>query len=368
MLVSRYGYPSQFGDIDELGGRITELLLSGDYITGKPVAAFERNLADYLGAGHATGVNSGTDALILALLTLDVGAGDEVVTVANTFHATVLAIARVGARPVLVDSTDTDQMMDLDRLEAAITPRTKAIIAVHMFGEVLDMNDVVEVARKHGLAVVEDCAQAIGARRDGRAAGTFGDIGCFSFHPSKNLAAAGDAGAVVTSDPVLAERLRQLRNLGQREQNHHDALGLNSRMSSFQALVLDHKLPSLDEWNRRRRAVAARYTEALESLPVRVLDVSEDHVGHMYQVIVPERDRTLAELRDRGVDAVLRYPVPIARQPAFAGFGFVPEDYPNADFLAHNALCLPMRPDLTPTEIDTVTTALAAVVGRTEEN
>ncbi|MFJ8958959.1 DegT/DnrJ/EryC1/StrS family aminotransferase [Lentzea sp. NPDC102401] len=363
MLVARYGYPAQFTDLEGLSGQITELLLSGDYVSGRPVAAFEQRFADYLGAEFAVAVNSGTDALVLALHALDVGAGDEVITVANTFHATVLAIARTGARPVLVDCTDTDYLMDVELIKAAITPRTKGIVVVHMFGEVLDMTRIAALADEHGLVLVEDCAQAVGARWSGRSVGTFGDIGCFSFHPSKNLAAAGDAGAAVTGSPELAARLRRLRNLGQQDQNHHTELGFSSRMSSIQALVLDHKLSFLDDWNQARREIAARYTEALATSRARVPAASEDHVFHMYQVIVPDRDRILAELRDRGIDAVVRYPEPIARQPAFAAFGFDPAAFPNSDFLAVNALCLPLRPDLTSAEVDLVTSTFLSIVG-----
>ncbi|MFI8420350.1 DegT/DnrJ/EryC1/StrS family aminotransferase [Streptomyces sp. NPDC085479] len=365
MLVPRYGYPAQFDDLPALTERITALLLSGDYILGKPVERFERAFAERLGAGAAVGVNSGTDALVLALHALGIGPGDEVVTVANTFHSTVLAIVRVGAVPVLVDCTDTDYMTDLDLLEAAITPRTRGIIAVHMFGQVLDMDRIGSLAARHGLALVEDCAQAVGAEWNGRAAGTFGDIGCFSFHPSKTLGAAGDAGAAITGRPELADRLRVLRGLGQREQNQHVEAGYSSRMDSVQALVLEHKLPRLDAWNRARRAVADRCTRALEGSAVRVPEAGPEHVYHMYQVVVPGRDATLAALRAAGVDAVVRYPVPIPLQPAFAAYGFDPDAYPNARFLAENALCLPLRPEMTPEETDLMTDTLLSIVAPT---
>ncbi|MFJ9517221.1 DegT/DnrJ/EryC1/StrS family aminotransferase [Kitasatospora sp. NPDC101801] len=364
MLVPRYGYPAQFDDLAALTGRISELLLSGDYILGKPVERFERSFAAQVGADTAIGLNSGTDALVLALHALGIGPGDEVVTVANTFHSTVLAIVRVGAVPVLVDCTDTDYMMDLDRLEAAITPRTRGVIAVHMFGQVLDMDRITTLTERHGLALVEDCAQAVGARWQGRQVGTFGDVGCFSFHPSKTLGAAGDAGAAVTGRPELADRLRSLRGLGQLEQNHHLEAGYSSRMDSVQALVLEHKLPRLDAWNLARRELAGRYTRALAGSAVRVPDAGPGHVFHMYQVVVPDRDATLAALRAAGVDAVVRYPVPIARQPAFAAHDFDPADYPNADFLAENALCLPLRPEMTPADVDLVADTLLSVVGR----
>ncbi|WP_405020311.1 DegT/DnrJ/EryC1/StrS family aminotransferase [Kitasatospora sp. NBC_00070] len=337
-LVPRYGYPAQFDDLAALTGRISELLLSGDYILGKPVERFERSFAAQVGADTAIGLNSGTDALVLALHALGIGPGDEVVTVANTFHSTVLAIVRVGAVPVLVDCTDTDYMMDLDRITA--------------------------LTERHGLALAEDCAQAVGARWQGRQVGTFGDVGCFSFHPSKTLGAAGDAGAAVTGRPGLADRLRSLRGLGQLEQNHHLEAGYSSRMDSVQALVLEHKLPRLDAWNLARRELAGRYTRALAGSAVRVPDAGPGHVFHMYQVIVPDRDATLAALRAAGVDAVVRYPVPIARQPAFAAHDFDPADYPNADFLAENALCLPLRPEMTPADVDLVADTLLSVVGR----
>ncbi|MFF2234508.1 DegT/DnrJ/EryC1/StrS family aminotransferase [Streptomyces anulatus] len=364
MLVHRYGFPDQFDDIDALSRKISEVLLSGDCILGKPVERFEAAFAAYVEAEHAVGLNSGTDALVLALHALGVGPGDEVVTVANTFHSTVLAIARVGATPVLVDCTDGDFMMDLDRVEAAITPRTKALIAVHMFGEVLDMDRITALVRSRGLKLVEDCAQAVGARWKGRTVGTFGEIGCFSFHPSKNLAAAGDAGAAVTGSAELAERLRVLRGLGQQTQNHHVELGYSSRMDSVQALVLDHKLPRLNAWNRRRRALADRYTATLAKNPaVRVPTAGPDHVFHMYQLLVPDRDATLAALRASGIDAVVRYPVPIARQPAFAAYAIDADAYPNADLLARNALCLPLRPDMSDEDVDLVVSRVLSVTG-----
>jgi len=363
MLVPRYGYPAQFDDVDGLTRSITDLMLSGDYILGKPVEQFEHAFADYCEARHAVGLNSGTDALILALHALGVGPGDEVVTVANTFHSTVLAITRVGATPVLVDCTDTDYMMDVDLLEAAVTPRTRAVVAVHMFGEVLDMDRITAFTTKHGLALVEDCAQAVGARQRGRIVGTFGDIGCFSFHPSKNLAAAGDCGAAVTGDPALAERLRRLRGLGQQGQNDHLELGYSSRMDSVQALVLSHKLPRLDAWNRSRRALAERYTAALAGSAVTVPAASGAHIFHMFQTVVPERDRTLAALREAGIDAVVRYPVPIPRQPAFAPYAFDADAFPHADFLARNALCLPLRPDMDHGDIDLVARTLRSITG-----
>jgi len=233
-----------------------------------------------------------------------------------------------------------------------------------MYGQALDMDRLVAITRRHGLLLVEDCAQAVGARWDGRAVGTFGSVGCFSFHPSKNLAAAGDAGAVVTDDVGLAERLRQLRNLGQRAQNDHVRLGYSSRLDSLQALVLSRKLDRLDAWNARRRAIAAAYTAALDNdeLAVPRTDLGAAHVFHMYQVAVPRREQTLATLRSRGVDAVVRYPVPIARQPAFADQEFAKGTFPNAAHQAENTLCLPLHPALRDDQIERVVKELLTAV------
>ncbi|MFF5563509.1 DegT/DnrJ/EryC1/StrS family aminotransferase [Streptomyces sp. NPDC012623] len=358
MIVTKYDYRDQFDDLDGLTDRIRALLLKGDYVLGPAVARFEERFAAYNSVAHAIGVNSGTDAIVLALRALDIGPGDEVVTVANTFHASVLAVTAVGARPVLVDCEPDTYLMDLSQLESAVTSRTRAVLVVHMFGQAVDMGRVEAVSRRHGLAVVEDCAQAVGARWNGRRVGGFGHVGCFSFHPSKNLAAAGDGGAIVTDDAAIDRRVRVLRGLGQRAQNEHVERGCNSKLDSVQALVLDAKLDLLDDWNARRASVADRYAKAFDGTAVTATPPAGDrHVFHLYQVSVRDRDRVLADVTERGVQAVVRYPVPIHRQPAFADLD-LGTSYPHAQAQADHTMCLPVRPNLTDEEITYVAQTL----------
>jgi dTDP-4-amino-4,6-dideoxygalactose transaminase len=363
--VSRYNYAAQFDDVDELTAEIRAALVGGDYILGDTVRGFEEDLAGFLGCRYAVGVNSGTDALIIALQALGIGPGDEVVTVANTFHATALAVLRVGATLRLVDCRAEDYSMDLDQLEEIVSEKTKAIVAVHLFGRVLDVDRIVAIGSAVGARVVEDCAQAIGGvTANGARVGSVGDVGCFSFHPSKNLAAAGDAGALVCDDDETAERARCLRNLGQVSQNRHDRIGTNSKLDVLQALVLRHKLGRVDRDNQRRRQVADAYGALLTDLglPHPQWTPSTDHVFHLYPIEVPERDRVLSELRSADIDAVVRYPVPIHRQTAFQGH--VPAGpFPCSEHQAANTLCLPMRADLSDGEIEYVLSALAAATG-----
>ncbi|MBI4475501.1 MAG: DegT/DnrJ/EryC1/StrS family aminotransferase [Acidobacteria bacterium] len=357
MRVERYNYRAQFGDVpDPLFAEIREMLLQGRYILSAEVRRFEEEFGDYLGIPHVRGVNSGTDALTISLLALGIGRGDEVITQANTFYATVAAIRLVGATPVLVDADEDTFLINEDQVEAAITSRTRVILPVHLYGKPLRMKKLLRIAQRHGLAIVEDAAQAHGARVDGWFAGTRGDLGCFSFHPSKNLAAAGDGGAIVTHSQDLAERVRRLRELGQRGQNNHVVLGCNSKLDAVQARILSWKLPFLDEWNKARRRVAQFYRERLEDLPIvfQATDPEEEHVYHLFQIRTLFRDRFLETLQENGIDAVVRYPTPIHLQPAFVDSGWRPGQFPVAERLARELLCLPIRPDLTLDEIDYV--------------
>jgi dTDP-4-amino-4,6-dideoxygalactose transaminase len=357
MKVKRYNYPAQFATtLDDLVGRIRAVLLGGTYILGEDLERFERDFARYLGVQHVAGVNSGTDALIMALRVLGIGPHDEVITHANTFHATVAAIQLTGATPILVDADPSSFLIDEAQMAAAITPRTRALLPVHLYGKPTPMETLLGEARRHGLHVIEDAAQAHGAAIGSRRAGTLGDVGCFSFHPSKNLAAAGDGGALVTDSATHHERILWYRGLGQRAQNEHVVVGLNSKLDVIQALVLASKLPRLDEWNRRRATIARRYRERLQDLPVYVqaTDVGETHVYHLFQVGTPDRDGLLHHLRAAGVDATVRYPVPIHLQPAFVDRGWRTGQFPVAERLARELLCLPIRPDMTEDEIDYV--------------
>jgi dTDP-4-amino-4,6-dideoxygalactose transaminase len=360
--VRRYDYPAQFPDLDgELLPRIRRMLLDGEYILGPAVQQFEESFASYIGVQHAVGVNSGTDALILALHALGIGPGDEVITVANTFHATAMAIARVGATPVLVDCRPDTYLMDLDQLPRVVTPRTRAIIAVHLFGQAMPMADLKTFADRHGLLVIEDCAQAIGARGGGRRVGSLSHAGCWSFAPAKNLAAAGDGGMITLDDPAVADSLRLLRHFGQRQQNDHRIVGFNSRLDTIQALVLSHKLPHMDAWNDRRRQIAQEYRQRLANVPVsfQECDEADAHVHHLFQVRTSERDALLAHLQRMGVDAVVRYPYPVHLQAAFADLGYRAGDFPVAEDLAANTLCLPLHPSMTEGEIDLVCSSVA---------
>ncbi|MEU5695794.1 DegT/DnrJ/EryC1/StrS family aminotransferase [Actinosynnema sp. NPDC020468] len=355
--VPRYDYPAQLPDLDGvLLPAIRDTLLRGDFVLGPAVARFEEAFAGYLGAGHAVGVNSGTDALILALDALGIGAGDEVITVANTFHATAQAIDRVGATPVVVDCREDDYLIDLAQVEAAVTGNTRAVVVVHLFGQAVDMARVNALAARHGLVVLEDCAQAVGARSGAHRVGTTSAAGCWSFAPSKNLAAAGDAGAITLADDDVADRLRLLRHFGQREQNEHGLLGYNSRLDTVQALVLEHKLPLLDRWNEQRVAIAETYYRELAGLPVSFQAGAGpgEHVYHLFQLRTDRRDALLAHLRAAGVDAVVRYPHPVHLQEAFAALRHKPGDFPVAEDLAATTLCLPLFPSLTDEQVDLV--------------
>lgn len=364
LLVERSDFRFEFSEcMQEVAGEIRDALLSGTYINSWEVERFEAAFASYLGCTHAVGVNSGTDALQIALEALNVGPGDEVITTANTFHATVLAIVRTGATPVLVDARMSDAQMNLEAVEERIRPTTKAVIAVHLWGMPLDLRKLKQVCSRRGLYLVEDCSQATGARTNGQYVGTTGHVGCFSFHPSKNLGAAGDAGAIVTSDDSVAAKARSLRYFGQRRPKVHSEIGHNSKLDALQAIVLFHKLRFLEQWNKARRLHAERYVAELNGLPLRFPSAQSDgHVYHLFQVCTHEsvRDRLLAHLVDRRIDAVVRYPVPIHLQPAFSGLAYTPGAFPVAEQLALTTLCLPLRPNLQQTELQIVVGAVRA--------
>jgi dTDP-4-amino-4,6-dideoxygalactose transaminase len=355
--VARYNFAHQLGgDIESLIADLRAMLIGGRYELTAELRDFEHQLGSYLGAPHVRGVNSGTDALVIALRALGIGKGDEVVTQANTFHATVAAIELVGAEPVLVDADSETFLIDTAQLRDAIRSRTRALLPVHLYGKPTPMSEIVALARRHELFLVEDAAQAIGARIDGQAVGTFGDCGCFSFHPSKNLAAAGDGGAVVTRDADLDERVRRQRELGQVGQNNHLVVGLNTKLDAMQARILAWKLPRLEEWNSHRRRAAGWYRERLAELPLgfQAQTPGETHVYHLFQIRTDRRDALLIQLREHGIDAVVRYPTPIHLQPAFARHGWKAGQFPVAEALSRELLCLPIRPDISLEEVDYV--------------
>jgi dTDP-4-amino-4,6-dideoxygalactose transaminase len=334
---------------DQVEAALSGVIGQGDFILGRAVTEFEQAFADYCQAGYAVGVDSGYSALKLALLAYNVGPGDEVITAANTFIATALAISNCGAKPVFVDIDPDTYNIDPEQIEAAITPRTRAIIPVHLYGQPADMDPIVGIARRHNLLLIEDAAQAVGARYKGRRIGSIGHAAGFSFYPSKNLGAFGDAGAVVTNDSAVADKVRLLRNVGQRVKYHHEVKGFNHRMDSIQAAVLRVKLPHLDGWNAARQQAAATYARFLAGLPV-VTPAAPDeveHIYHLYVVRLENRQELQDCLYDAGVATGLHYPLPIHLQPAYQELGYKRGDFPVTEAYAETILSLPMFPEIT---------------------
>jgi len=356
MKVQRYDYLSQFERFEEFMVEMSRMILDGHYVLSEEVSEFEHAFGAYLQCSFVVGVNTGTDALLCSLKSLALRSEHEVVTHANTFNATVAAICLAGLRPVLVDADEDTFLMNTKEVFGTITSQTRVLLPVHLYGKPTPMNELVRESKKRGIYLVEDAAQAHGARLDGRRVGTFGILGCFSFHPSKNLAAAGDGGAIATNESKINEELRTLRALGQSSQNNHVRPGYNTKLDSLQAKVLSWKLPSLDGWNQQRREIAHQYRERLSDLPVKFQswNENEEHVFHLFVIRTDKRDELLNYLQSKGVDAVIRYPVPIHLQPAFSQYGWRRGQFPVAEALARELLCLPMRPNLTVAEIDYV--------------
>ncbi|HYN87235.1 MAG TPA: DegT/DnrJ/EryC1/StrS family aminotransferase [Ardenticatenaceae bacterium] len=339
---------------DEVNAAMAEVLRATDFILGRAVGQFEEEFAAYCGARFAVGVDSGTSALELALRAYDVGPGDEVITPANTFVATALAISYVGATPVLVDVDPDTYNVDVAQVEAAITSRTRAIMPVHLYGQPVDMDPLMDLAERHGLVVVEDACQAHGARYKGRRAGSLGHVAAFSFYPGKNLGAYGDAGAVTTNDEQVAHRLRMLRNYGSPVKYHHLVKGFNRRLDTLQAAVLRVKLRYLDAWNSARVEHAARYNRLLahSGIIAPVEAPFAESIWHLYVVRTPAREALGAFLRDQGVATGIHYPIPIHLQPAYADLGYTRGDFPVTEAYAEQILSLPMYAELTPDQID----------------
>ncbi|MCY7401615.1 MAG: DegT/DnrJ/EryC1/StrS family aminotransferase [Nocardioides sp.] len=335
------------------------------FVDGPPVADFEQQYAEFVGVDHCIGVGNGTDALELALRAAGVRAGGEVVVPANTFIATAEAVSRIGAVPVVVDVDDARLLIEPAAAEAAITGRTQAVVAVHLFGQLAPMAEVAEICHRHGVALVEDAAQSQGARLDGRGSGGLATVGATSFYPGKNLGAAGDAGAVTTDDVGIAAEIRRLRNHGSATRYVHDVIGMNSRLDTIQAVYLRAKLDRLEKWNELRVRAAARYDRLLADVPgVRrpLLGAEEQHVWHLYVVRVAERDRVLAELGRAGVGAGIHYPFPVHLTGAYTHLGLGPGTAPIAETAAGEILSLPMHPHLTEAMQDRVVAVLADAV------
>lgn len=353
---------------EEIAEGWRQVLAQSSFIAGPQVATFESEYAAFAGTRHCVGVANGTDAIEIALRALGVGPGDECILPANTFVATAEAVWRAGATPVLADCADDGTyLIDTEALEAALTPRTRAIIPVHLYGQAAPAERVLPLAEKTGAWVVEDAAQAHGARRGDRSAGALGHVAATSFYPGKNLGAYGDAGAVLTDSDDLAAHIRMIRDHGSRRKYDHDIVGLNSRLDTLQAVVLSAKLRRLAGWNEARRAAAGRYDALLAEVPEvirpRVLDGNE-HVWHLYVVRVPDRDRVLKELHAAGIGAGIHYPVPIHFCPAFAGLGYPEGAFPVAEQAAREILSLPLFPEISPGQQERVASVLAAAVQR----
>ena len=349
----------------ELMPTIEQVLASGQLFLGPHTRAFEDEFAAYCGARYAVAVANGTDALQLALRAAEIGPDDEVITVSHTFIATIEAIHHVGARPVLVDVDPQTFTIATQQIEARISPRTRAIIPVHLYGRLAQMDAVQRIARDHGLLVIEDASQAHGAYdARGRRAGSLGDLATFSFYYAKNLGAFGEAGAVLTSDPALERRLRQLRSHGEDTRYQHAILGFNSRPDELQCAVLRLKLRHLDDWNERRRQHAARYHTLLARLPIQRPELIRggEHVYHQYVIRSPARDQLRSALAARGIGTGIHYPLPVHLQPACRQLGYTEGDLPITEQLAREILSLPMYPELTPEQLAYVADSIAASV------
>ena len=359
MRVGFYGHVRQYESLKaEIDTAILEVLESGEYVLGPALTRFEEELEAYCGAKHAIGVNSGTDALWLVFLALGIGPGDEVITVANTFFATVEAIWFVGAKPVFVDIEPGTCNIDPTRIEAAITDKTKAIVPVHLYGQPADMRAIAEIAGQHNLLVVEDNAQAIGAAGDGFAIGELSDAVCTSLMVRKNLGTFGDAGAVLTNRADIVDPIHAMRNHGSLKRSHHITMGYNSRLDDLHAAILSVKLKKIDEWNDRRREIAALYTEGLRDTGLKLPTEKPGyrHVYHLYVIETEQRDDMLRYLNDAGIDAKTHYPIPIHRQVGFPwGKPADPDlSLPLTERSAASVISLPMFPELTEAEIDYV--------------
>jgi len=358
----------------EVNAAVLAVLASGQYINGPVVQRFEQAFAQYIGTSDCVGCNSGTDALYLALRAYDIGAGDEVITTPFTFIASAEVVSMTGATPVFVEVEPDTFNLDLDRLEAAITPRTKAIIPVHLFGQPVDMTRLMAIAHSHNLLVIEDCAQATGAEWAGQKVGSIGHVGCFSFFPTKNLGACGDGGAVTTQDGAIAARLRMLREHGSRVRYYHDEVGMTSRLDALQAAILHIKLRYLDTWNAARQAVADRYSQLLQPVPGVIAPQPPSggkSVWHQYTIRLTDipasfdpatqgnyRDIVRQRMQQQGVNSMIYYPIPLHLQVVYASLGHCVGSFPVVEQLCQDVLSLPMYPELTAEQQEQVVYAL----------
>jgi dTDP-4-amino-4,6-dideoxygalactose transaminase len=349
---------------DEIDAAVSGVLESTQFILGNEVKAFEEEFAHYCGADYGIAVNTGTSALHLALLANGIGPGDEVITVPFTFVATVAAIGYTGATPVFVDIDPVSYTLDVTQIEKAITERTKAILPVHLYGQPADMDPILEIARRYGLTVIEDAAQAHRAEYKGRRVGSIGDLGCFSFYPGKNLGAYGEGGMVVTNNPEYARTIQMLRDWGQEQRYHHVLRGYNYRMDGLQGAILRVKLRHLDAWTDARRAHAERYDALLADSGVKTPTVMpySHHVYHIYAVQAQQRELLQQKLNEEGIQTGIHYPIPVHLQAAYSDLGYKLGDFPHSEWAADRVLSLPMHAELTAAQIQTVAESLQSIL------
>jgi len=345
---------------DEVAAAIADVLPTGKYVLGPNLAAFEEEFAAYCQTRYSLGISNGTEALHLALAACGIGPDDEVISVPNTYIATVFAISYVGATPVFVDVDPVTFNIDVSQIENKITSRTRAILPVHLYGQVVDMDPLLEIARQHNLWVIEDAAHAHGALYKGKRAGSMGHVGCFSFYPRKVMGCYGDGGAVTTSDDELYDRIKMLRYMGQHKKYLHEVVGFQQRLDELQAAILRVKLRYLDEWTDERRQWAGLYTELLAGLPVVTPETIDDvrHVYYQYAIRTPHRDELMHFLAERGIGSQNMYPLQVPYQPAYQHLGYKVGDFPVADAQVKEILCLPMFPELTEAEVRQVAGAI----------
>ncbi len=354
---------------NEVEKAVCDVMRSGCYILGPNTKALEKELAEFFGVNYTVGLNSGTDALHLALRALDIGPGDEVITTAFTFVATTEAIGIVGAKPVFVDINPDTFNIDPDKIEAAITPRTKAIIPVHLYGQPCEMDKIMDIAKRHNLRVIEDCCQAIGAKYNGKMVGSFGDFGCLSFYPTKNLGGMGDGGLIMTNSESLRDRVVALRNHGGAVRYYHDEIGVNSRLDEIQAAILRVKLPHVKDWNEQRRAHAAYYNKLFADAKDVITPVEAPNtycVYHQYTVKVPNRDVVHKMLQENGVGAMLYYPVPLHLQKVHAYLNVGKGSLPYTEKDTELVISLPMFPEITEEEQRTVASTLISCIEKSK--
>lgn len=355
---------------DRIDVGLKKVFEKGNFILGEEEKAFEDQFAAYCDAKYAVGVNSGTDALYLALGALDITTGDEVIIPTFTFIATALCVSYTGAKPVFVDIEEETYNIDPEQLEAVITDRTKAIIPVHLYGQAANMKEINAIARKRNIAVVEDACQAHGATYQGKRTGGLGDVGCFSFYPTKGLGAFGDGGMVVTNSPKINEKVLMLRDYGRKDRYEHKIKGFNSRLDTVQAVVLSAKLEYLDEWNGMRNAHAGYYCQLLKDVPEIGLPktgADRTHVFQTFAVRLPNRDTVLKEMKNKGISALIHYPIPVHLQEAYAELGCRKGDFPVSEKIADEILSLPMFPHMTKKQIEYVCTSLKESCARSQK-